>query len=78
MPKYRFYNLVQNGQAVIARIDMVLDDDTTAISHAKQLIVGEAIEVWEGPRLVASFSASSNAHSPSQIPDRTVAGPSAQ
>ena len=61
MPEYRFYNLEHDGQAVIARIDLMLDDDATAISHAKQLIVGEAIEVWEGSRLVATFPASSEA-----------------
>ena len=53
MPEYRFYNLERDGPAVIARIDLMLDDDATAIAHAKQLIVGEAIEVWEGSRLVA-------------------------
>ena len=43
MPQYRFYNLEKNGQAVIARIDLTLDDDDTAIVCAKQLIVGEEI-----------------------------------
>ena len=61
MPEYRFYNLEHDGQAVIARIDLMLDDDATAIAHAKQLIVGEAIEVWEGSRLVANLSGSSDA-----------------
>jgi hypothetical protein len=61
MPECRFYNLERDGQAVIARIDLKLDDDATAIAHAKQLIVGEAIEVWEGSRLVANLSGSSDA-----------------
>jgi hypothetical protein len=61
MPEYRYYNLEQDGQLVIARINLTVDDDATAIAHAKQLIVGEAIEVWEGSRLVASISASSGA-----------------
>jgi hypothetical protein len=56
MPQYCFYNLEKGGQAVIARIDLTLDDDATAITCAKQLIVGEQIEVWQGSRLVASLS----------------------
>ena len=53
MPKFCFYNLEQDGQAVIARIDLILDDDAAAIACAEQLIVGEEIQVWEGLRLVA-------------------------
>ncbi len=55
MPRFRFYNLEKDGRAVIARIDLVLDDDSTAIACAEQLIVGEEIQVWEGSRLVASL-----------------------
>jgi hypothetical protein len=55
MPQYRFYNL-EKDQAVIARIDLTLDDDASAIACARQLIVGEEIQVWEGSRLVASLS----------------------
>ncbi len=53
MPQFRFYNLEKDGQAVIARIDLILDDDAAAIACAEQLIVGEEIQVWQGPRLVA-------------------------
>ena len=53
MPKFRFYNLEKDGQAAVARIDLVLDDDSAAIACAEQLIVGEEIQVWEGSRLVA-------------------------
>ena len=35
----------KNGQAVIARIDLTLDDDVTAIACAKQLIFGKEIQV---------------------------------
>ena len=55
MPQYCFYNLENNGRAVIARIDLTLQDDANAIACAKQLIVGEEIQVWEGSRLVASL-----------------------
>jgi hypothetical protein len=51
MLQYRFYNLEKDGQAVIARIDLTLDDDATAIACAEQLIVGEEIQVWQGSRL---------------------------
>ena len=73
MPEYRFYNLERDGQAVIARIDLKLDDDATAIAHAKQLIVGEAIEVWEGSRLVANLSGSSDARNAAPTNGRSVA-----
>ena len=55
MPQYCFYNLENDGLAVIARIDLILRDDATAIACAKQLIVGEEIQVWDGSRLVASL-----------------------
>ena len=55
MPQYRFYNLENDGRAVIARIDLMLHDDATAIACAKQLIVGDEIHVWHGSRLVASL-----------------------
>jgi hypothetical protein len=31
MPQYRFYNLEKQGRAVIARIDLTLDDDVAAM-----------------------------------------------
>lgn len=55
MPEYRFLNLGEGGQALIARIALTLDDDAMAIARAEQLIVGEQIEVWQGSRLVASL-----------------------
>jgi hypothetical protein len=73
MPEYRFYNLEHDGQAVIARIDLMLDDDATAIAHAKQLIVGEAIEVWEGSRLVANLSTLQDTRSVAPANGRKVA-----
>jgi len=61
MPQYRFYNLENNRRAIIARIDLTLDNDATAIACAKQLIVGEEIQVWQGLRLVASLCSLANA-----------------
>jgi hypothetical protein len=59
MPEYRIYNLEQNGQVVIARVDLMLESDEIAISQAEKLIVGDAVEVWQGDRLVASLIAES-------------------
>jgi hypothetical protein len=55
MPQYRFYNLEKQGRAVIARIELTLADDSTAIACAEQLIAGEEIQVWQESRLVASL-----------------------
>jgi hypothetical protein len=60
MPEYRFYNLEQNGQVVIARVDLTLDSDEIAIAQAEKLIMGEALEIWQDQRLVASFSFETN------------------
>jgi hypothetical protein len=72
MPQYRFYNLEKDGRAVIARIDLTLDDDATAVAFAKQLIVGEEIQVWQEPRLVTSMSSSSDTHHIAPAAARTV------
>ena len=72
MPQYRFYNLEKDGRAVIARIDLTLDDDATAVAYAKQLIVGEEIQVWHGSRLVTSISSSSDKHHIAPAASRTV------
>jgi hypothetical protein len=72
MPQYRFYNLEKDGQSVIARIDLTLHDDATAVACAKQLIVGEEIQVWQGSRLVTSISSSSATHHITPAAARTV------
>jgi hypothetical protein len=56
MPEYRIYNLEQNGQLVIARVDLMFESDEIAISQAEKLIVGDAVEVWQGDRLVAMLN----------------------
>jgi hypothetical protein len=53
MPEYRFYNLEQNGEVVLARVNLTLNDDKVAIASAQELIISESLEVWEGSRLVA-------------------------
>jgi hypothetical protein len=54
-PQYRCYNLENDGRAITARIDITLDNDATASACAKQLIVGEEIQVWQRLRLVTSL-----------------------
>jgi hypothetical protein len=61
MPQYRFYNLEKQGRAVIARIELTLADDSTAIACAEQLIAGDEIQVWQESRLVASLCALADA-----------------
>jgi hypothetical protein len=61
MPQYRFYNLEKQGRAMIARIELTLDDDATAIACAEQLMAGEEIQVWQESRLVASLCALADA-----------------
>lgn len=60
MPEYRFYCFEQDGQVVCSRANLTLNDDAAAVAHAEKLIDGEAVEVWEGQRLVASLSFHSN------------------
>jgi hypothetical protein len=52
VPEYRIYNLEQNGEVVIARVDLTLESDEIAVLQAEKLIVGETVEVWQGDRLV--------------------------
>src|ERR1700728_4492499 len=47
MPQYRFYNLEKQGRAVIAHIELTLDEDSTAIACAVQLIAGGDVQVWQ-------------------------------
>jgi hypothetical protein len=59
MPDYRFYKIGEDGHVVGLRTERTFDDDATAIAYAEQLADGEAIEIWEGKRLVdcVTFSA---------------------
>jgi hypothetical protein len=63
MPQFRFHNLEKDGRAVIARIDLILDDDATAIACAEQLIVGEELQVWQGLRMMARLPSAGDVRS---------------
>jgi hypothetical protein len=54
MPDYRIYEIAQDGHVVRLLAELTLDNDVTAIAYAEQLPNVEAIEIWEGERLVDS------------------------
>jgi hypothetical protein len=54
MPDYRIYEIGQDGRVVRLLAELTLDNDVTAIAYAEQLPTVEAIEIWEGKRLVDS------------------------
>jgi hypothetical protein len=61
MPEYRFYNLEQNGQAVICRIHLTLENDDDAIEQARKLTIGETVEIWQGDWLVTTLAFAASA-----------------
>ena len=54
MPGYRIYEIGHDGHVVRLLAELTLDNDVTAIAYAEQLPTVEAIELWEGERLVDS------------------------
>lgn len=48
MPAYRIFHIEQDGQVACSQANPTFDDDAAAVTHAQSLIVGEAVEVWEG------------------------------
>jgi hypothetical protein len=59
MPDYRIYEVGQDGHVVRLLIELTLDSDAIAIAYAEQF-PAEAIEIWEGKRLVDSIRFSAN------------------
>jgi hypothetical protein len=55
MAEYRFYNLEQSGQMVISALRLSLENDEIAIAYARQLTVGETVEVWRDSQLLANL-----------------------
>jgi hypothetical protein len=55
MPEYRYYNVGHDGHIVGDPIALTFDDDESAVAFGEELSGGEAVEVWEGKRLVASL-----------------------
>jgi len=54
MPDYRIYEIGEDGHVVRLLTELTLYNDVTAIAYAEQLPTVEAIELWEGERLVDS------------------------
>ena len=54
MPDYRIYEIGEDGHVVRRLTELTLYNDVTAIAYAEQLPNVEAIEIWEGERLVDS------------------------
>ena len=54
MPDYRIYEIGQDGHVVRLLIELTLASDVIAIAYAERLPTVEAIEIWEGERLVDS------------------------
>ena len=54
MLDYGIYEIGQDGRVVRLLAELTLDNDVTAIAYAEQLPTVEAIEIWEGKRLVDS------------------------
>jgi hypothetical protein len=53
MPKYRTYQMDQEGRVIGLPNVIACDDDEMAIKKAKLLGSGHRIDVWNGDRLVA-------------------------
>lgn len=53
MPEYRFYTINRNGRIAGPPIDYELPDDDGAVKEANKLLGGQAIEIWQGARVVA-------------------------
>lgn len=55
-PHYRFYTLTDEGHIVRPSSSCRLPDDAAAVQHAKLVIEDNAIEIWEGTRVVARIN----------------------
>jgi hypothetical protein len=59
MQDYRAYILGPDGH-IQSRVDIRCADEKTARAHAKQLVDGHDVELWQSARLIARFDASAN------------------
>jgi hypothetical protein len=53
MPEYRFYSMDKDGHIAGPPAAHELPNDAAAMTEAKQLVNGSAVEVWQGARIVA-------------------------
>ena len=54
MHEYKAYIIGPDGH-VTQRIDLVCETEDEARMHAKQLVDGHAVELWEGSRRIVAF-----------------------
>jgi hypothetical protein len=56
MQSYRFYTLTEEGHVAGPARNYELPDDAAAVKRAKLIIHEQAIQVWQGARIVASVA----------------------
>jgi hypothetical protein len=57
VPHYRIYKLADN-RIVGVPATVEYDSDRDVTEHAKQILDGQDIEVWDGPRVVVRLKSS--------------------
>ena len=55
-PHFRFYALTKEGRIARPSSACYLPDDTAAVKHAKIIVEDDAIEIWQGRRIVARIN----------------------
>ena len=60
MPIYRVYPVCKDRVAAARSVAIACDNEQDGIQKAKQLVGGYDIELWDGPRFIARFNASSS------------------
>jgi hypothetical protein len=53
VPEYRFYKITKDGHIVGPPTDCELPNDASALKEAERFTDGQAVEIWQGARLVA-------------------------
>jgi hypothetical protein len=53
MPHYRIYAVTNDGHINTMPVTADYDEDDEAVDHAKAILNGSDLEVWEGRRRVA-------------------------
>ena len=54
LKEYKVYVLGMDGH-IFDRIDIACENEEAAKERAKQLVDGQAVELWEGARRIARF-----------------------
>jgi hypothetical protein len=57
MPDYRAYFIGPDGR-IQGRIELICIDEDDAMAHAKQLVDGHDVELWQLGRKIATFAKS--------------------